>query len=644
MLSDNAARTPAFGPNSPLKMDIVQAAVKTGTTNDWRDSWTVGYTRALAVGVWVGNNDNRPMAHVAGAIGAAPIWHNVIESVYKNPEMLSMLMKSGETDVPRAFNVAPGMVRRPVCLPSGMVPTNACIKVTYDWFTLNNAPQEPDTWHQWIPVTLHDNGGSIAGPGVPKSDTIERVYVVPPKEYRAYYGGAPPSHTLTISNEVELLPTPVLAEPPPVSSMVTPVPDLGGSPSGARAPESLNPIPGLELAITSPTDGSVLSGLVTVTGQANADDFARYRLEYGRAGDSAMSTIVESQTRPFFNILAIWNTSGLPSGSYTLRLTLETNSGEAVRTDVAVRVGSGLPTVSISSPTDGASVYEGEAITIDVAADGGGAPIAGVEIYLDGKRLVSLLNPPWSARWAAQPGTHEISAKLFTSAGESISSGGAYVTSAGLRPSPTPTVASILWISNYTYDQEISPGVHDVWVDVSPNSPVQHVDIYIDGMPAGFAIGPGYRVNPNWTPTPIPPPTAPPTATLDPDAAATATQVQATVQVESTISAQATATRLARANIAAATKAAKAKATQQALSAEATSAAATTSPTPLPPTATSQPTATPTFVRYSKLSDPMLGDYVAQCQFPPGHHRIVAIGYDANNKEVGRDESWVIVR
>jgi 1A family penicillin-binding protein len=644
MLSDNAARTPAFGPNSPLKMDTVQAAVKTGTTNDWKDSWTVGYTRALAVGVWVGNNDNRPMAHVAGAIGAAPIWHNFIEQVYKNPEMLSLLTRSDESDVPRDFFVPAGMVRRPVCELSGMMPTSACIQVKYDWFTLDNAPQEPDTWHQWIPVTLHDNGGSIAGPGVPKSDTIERVYVVPPPEYRSYFGGGPPAHTLVISDEVGVMPTPVLVEPPPISSLVTPVPDTNGSPSGARAPEALDPIVGLELGITSPAPDSVLNGIVVVTGQANAADFARYRLEYGSPDGSSMTTIVESQSPPILGLIAVWNTSGIPPGSYILRLTLETNAGEAVRRDVPVRVGAGLPTVSILSPTDGSAVYEGEAVNIEVSADGGGAAVAGVEIYVDGKRLVSLLQGPWSARWAVQPGTHEISAKVYTSAGESASSTSVYVTSAGLRPTPTPTVASILWISNYTLNQEIAPGVHDVWVDVSANSPVQHVDIYIDGQPAGFATGPGYRVNPNWTPTPVPPPTAPPTATLDPSAAGTATIVQATVQVESTISAQATGTRVARVNAAAATKAAIARATQQALNAEATAAAATTSPTPLPPTLTPHPSATPTFVRYGKLSDPMLGDYVARCQFPVGRHRIVAIGYDSFNREVGRDESWVVVK
>ncbi|MEO8287793.1 MAG: PBP1A family penicillin-binding protein [Chloroflexota bacterium] len=644
MLSDNEARTPAFGPNSALKIDGIEAAVKTGTTNDWKDSWTVGYTRALAVGVWVGNNDNKPMAHVAGAIGAAPIWHNFIEQVYKNDEMRSLLVRSDETDVPRNFYVPPGMVRRPVCVLSGMVPTNACTQVKYEWFTINNAPQEQDTWYKWIPVTLHDNGGSIAGPGVPKSDTIERVYVVPPPEYRAYIGGAPPSNTLTISNVVPIMPTPVLVEPPPVAVLVTPVAGAGSRPAGSREPEPLEPIAGLELAISSPQSGSVLSGPVAVLGKANAANFARYRLEYGRPGSDTMTNIVESSVPAFFNVLGVWDTNGLPSGSYVLRLTVETTNGEAVRRDVPVRVGVGLPGVAIASPADGSTVYLGEAVTIDVAADGGGADITGVEIYVDGKRLVSLLAAPWSAQWAVEAGAHEIRAKMYTSAGEEASSGSIYVNAEGLRPTPSPTKAAILWISNLTWNQEIAPGVHDVWVDVAPGSPVQHVDIYIDGMPAGYATGPGYRINPNWTPTPTLAPTQPPTPTLDINAAATATQVAATVEVQGTISAAATGTRVARAQSAATKQAAKAAATKQSVNATASVAAATTSPTPAPPTSSPLPSATPTFVRYEKLPDPMLGDYIARCQFPAGRHRVVAIGYDSNNQEVGRNEAWVVVK
>jgi membrane peptidoglycan carboxypeptidase len=82
ILSDNEARTPGFGPNSPLKLSR-PAAVKTGTTDDFKDNWTVGYTSQLVAGVWVGNADNTPMRGTTGLTGAAPIWHDFMEYALK---------------------------------------------------------------------------------------------------------------------------------------------------------------------------------------------------------------------------------------------------------------------------------------------------------------------------------------------------------------------------------------------------------------------------------------------------------------------------------------------------------------------------------------------------------------------------------
>lgn len=79
ILSDNIARTPGYGANSVLYFPTRDVAVKTGTTNDSRDAWTVGYTPNLVVGVWAGNNDNSPMVKkVAGQI-VAPIWSSFMK-------------------------------------------------------------------------------------------------------------------------------------------------------------------------------------------------------------------------------------------------------------------------------------------------------------------------------------------------------------------------------------------------------------------------------------------------------------------------------------------------------------------------------------------------------------------------------------
>jgi len=81
ILSDNKSRIEEFGENTPLKLSR-PAAVKTGTTNDFRDNWTVGYTPDLVTAVWVGNNNHSPMVGIDGITGAAPIWHDYMEMAH----------------------------------------------------------------------------------------------------------------------------------------------------------------------------------------------------------------------------------------------------------------------------------------------------------------------------------------------------------------------------------------------------------------------------------------------------------------------------------------------------------------------------------------------------------------------------------
>jgi membrane peptidoglycan carboxypeptidase len=78
MLSDKTARYHEFSPGNPLEVDR-PAAAKTGTTDSFRDNWTIGYTPHLAVGVWAGNSDNTIMRNVIGITGAGPIWHDIME-------------------------------------------------------------------------------------------------------------------------------------------------------------------------------------------------------------------------------------------------------------------------------------------------------------------------------------------------------------------------------------------------------------------------------------------------------------------------------------------------------------------------------------------------------------------------------------
>ncbi|MCL5996340.1 MAG: penicillin-binding transpeptidase domain-containing protein, partial [Chloroflexi bacterium] len=112
ILSDNAARTPSFGANSVLRTSR-PSAVKTGTTNDYRDNLTVGYTPDLVVGVWVGNTDNTEMEGVTGISGAAPIWHDIIE-------------KASEGTPVKDFTRPAGIIEAEICMDGGHVPSPAC--------------------------------------------------------------------------------------------------------------------------------------------------------------------------------------------------------------------------------------------------------------------------------------------------------------------------------------------------------------------------------------------------------------------------------------------------------------------------------------------------------------------------------------
>lgn len=112
ILSDRHARVPTFGLNSPLELDR-PAAAKTGTTTDWRDAWTVGYTADLVAGVWVGNWDNTPMKHLSGVAAAAPIWHRVMMFAHRGRPR-------------RSFPRPEGIVTVTVCTHTGRSPTPDC--------------------------------------------------------------------------------------------------------------------------------------------------------------------------------------------------------------------------------------------------------------------------------------------------------------------------------------------------------------------------------------------------------------------------------------------------------------------------------------------------------------------------------------
>ena len=167
ILSDNDARAPSFGLNSPLRLSR-SAAAKTGTTSDFRDNWTVGYTPELAVGVWVGNADNRPMRRVSGIDGAAPIWRDIMETALKGT-------------APAAFAAPDGIREVLVCVPSGLLPTPYCPRQRLEKYAVGTEPVLRDDYYRPV-VVCDDTGQAVSSISSCPGATSENVYAFVPLE------------------------------------------------------------------------------------------------------------------------------------------------------------------------------------------------------------------------------------------------------------------------------------------------------------------------------------------------------------------------------------------------------------------------------------------------------------------------------
>ena len=137
ILADNEARTPAFGANSILRLPF-PAAVKTGTTNEYRDNWTLGYTPDIAIGVWVGNADYSNMENISGVAGAAPIWADVMQ----------LAIQKYQGGSPSPFIQPSGIVDQVVCSISGTLPSEKCPSQKREIFVANQLPlaKTEDLW------------------------------------------------------------------------------------------------------------------------------------------------------------------------------------------------------------------------------------------------------------------------------------------------------------------------------------------------------------------------------------------------------------------------------------------------------------------------------------------------------------------
>jgi len=142
ILLDNNARSAAFGPSSFLVVkNHPEVAVKTGTTNDLRDNWTIGWTPSVLVATWVGNNDNTAMSYVAsGVTGASPIWNKIIGQALKNKTQQWPLKPDG-------------IIGAQVCNVSGKLPNpDSPCPTRFEYFAPGTVPTEMENLNTDVEV------------------------------------------------------------------------------------------------------------------------------------------------------------------------------------------------------------------------------------------------------------------------------------------------------------------------------------------------------------------------------------------------------------------------------------------------------------------------------------------------------------
>jgi penicillin-binding protein 1C len=166
ILSDNEARTPMFGANSVLNLPFT-AAAKTGTSNDFRDNWTLGYTPDIAVGVWVGNADYTPMKDITGVTGAAPIWASFMQAAIQQ-------LTGGN---PTPFTKPSGIVDRVICTLSGTEPSQWCPSQRSEIFAADQLPlpSSQDLWSKVVFDTWTGLRASEACPDFTKEEFAVNV-------------------------------------------------------------------------------------------------------------------------------------------------------------------------------------------------------------------------------------------------------------------------------------------------------------------------------------------------------------------------------------------------------------------------------------------------------------------------------------
>ena len=306
-----------FGHNSPLNLSFPVAA-KTGTTNDFRDNWTLGYTPDLAAGVWIGNADYTPMVNTTGVTGAAPIWAEFMQTAIQQ-------ITGGN---PTPFSRPGGIIEMVICETSGAQPSEWCPKQRNEIFAADQlpVPKEQDLWQK----ILVDTWTELKASDVCSEFTDERFVMNVTDQWarkwiRQDSNGQEWAQNMGFEDPVTFAPT--------------------------RECNQDDPRP--DLAFTSPRDKDrITSNPLEIFGKANATAwFDHVALEWGEGDDPNDWELLERWNDPIQDASRLfeWDMEDLPNGPITIRLYME--STEDTYAEVKIRLDNQIPTPT-PTPTE----------------------------------------------------------------------------------------------------------------------------------------------------------------------------------------------------------------------------------------------------------------------------------------------------
>jgi penicillin-binding protein 1C len=317
ILSDNEARSWMFGRNSLLNLPF-QVAAKTGTTNDFRDNWTLGYTPDLVTGVWVGNADYTPMVNTTGLTGAAPIWS----------AFMTFAVPYVTNNAPTPFSIPPGIVEKVICVTSGTEPSNACRGGERSEFFTTDQPPLPQSQDLFRRVNIDTWTGLIATDACKDFAKEDLVMNVTDKFARQWLRSGEGRDWLE-SHDMPRNPTF----------------------SADRECKPEDPHPVLDFSI--PKNGETITdAILPVTGVIDVKNggFTVWRLEYGPGNDPQDWTMLNQGNNAFPQpgLIYSWDLSTVTVPQVTLRIYLM--NGEDYYAEKRVTFNLALPTPT-ASPT-----------------------------------------------------------------------------------------------------------------------------------------------------------------------------------------------------------------------------------------------------------------------------------------------------